>query len=182
MEKQMKKFLLSTAALAALNLTLLTSPTVVNPAPLSTPQAADVNRFRYTLNEYERQGEFRKVIHSDSPPPQCADEFREVKLEGNVLVVIIDPCLANFLVENHKTDYHVNSAFSNGGEYLLKRINELWKNNPDNRLPNSFYNKYNNFVKLRVYGSGSFGVIDADNHFYPPGYHPLAGKAYLPTK
>jgi len=162
----MKRLLLS--ALAALTTLSAVSPAFAEGKILYQPYPADVNRYRYALNQYERNGGFS---FNDAEIGKCSDPFRDVRIEGRVLSVLIDKCLADKLMAKRYMGTSAYPTESYVVESFQWNLQLIWSKTI---APNTGWHE----LKLRNASGGALGSITNGSKWTPP----AEGKAYVSTR
>jgi len=125
---------------------------------LYQPYVADVNRYNYALNDYERNGGFK---FNDEQMGKCRDPYSNLIIEGRVLVVTIDRCLADKLMAKRYMIDGMNGRESGVVEGFMWNLQTIWNNTI---APNKGYHE----LKLRAIRGGVLGSIYNSDKFVSP--------------
>jgi len=132
---------------------------------LYQPYAQDVNRYREELNTYERSG----GLNFSGPDGYiCPDPLKDVRIEGRVVAILIDKCLADKLMAKR---YLNPDGSSYAAESVLSTLQYKWAKV---NYPNVYWIE----LKLRCACGGSLGSIRNNGRFMPP----TRDKTYVSTQ
>jgi len=125
-----------------------------------------VNKYRYELQAYERQGGFNFL---DDDMGACRDPFKDVRIEGRVLSVVIDRCLADKLMSKRFLAFeYTSNPYNPSVEDFMWPLQQRWNNVI---APNRGWHE----LKLRATSGGALGSIYNGDKWMSP----TEGKTYV---